>query len=507
MMRPGTDFWVFLLSAGPCLAAHPCQPCHAKEVVAYAQSAMATSLRRPTHDPDGAFTTGSGIRFTILATDGGLRQKMERAGETSEYRVAYVIGSGRHAAGYLIQAGDHLFQSPVCYYPNRHAYDLAPGYERISAPDFTRPVGEQCLLCHSGKPLHIAGTPNRYTTPVFASEGISCDRCHGPVEEHLRRPLPGSIVNPAKLPTAARDSICEQCHLAGVARVLNPGKSFEDFRPGQPLEETFTIFTAGGGRGFRVISHAEQLAQSMCVRESGGKLWCGTCHDPHPTTSAATYNSRCQTCHSQPLSKAHPAATRCVTCHMTRRQARDGGHTVFTDHHITRHPEAELPDAPPDELIPWRPPNPTLQSRNLALAYVDAGVSNRSPAQLVRGYRMLTEVEKTSPKDVAVLRAIGRVLLLGKQPTEALRAFERVLALAPGDATSEEDVGVSWLEAGQFEKAVSHLEQAIAADPLSLTAATALEQAYRTQGRQDRAEALANRIRREMSSSPDAPIH
>ena len=95
-----------------------------------------------------------------------------------------------------------------------------------------------------------------------------------------------------------------------------------------------------------------------------------------------------------------------------------------------------------------------------------------------------------------------------RRPTDALPAFERVLALTPGDATSEEDVGVACLETGQLEKAVTHLEQAMAADPLLLTAATALEQAYRMQRRPDRAELLASRIRREMAApSRDTPIH
>ena len=123
---------------------------------------------------------------------------------------------------------------------------------------------------------------------------------------------------------------------------------------------------------------------------------------------------------------------------------------------------------------------------------------------------MLTEVEKTSPNDAAVLRAIGRALLLGKQPAEALRAFERVLVLTPGNATSEEDAGVACLEAGQVEPAVTHLEQAMASDPLLLTAATALEQAYRQQGHPERADALANRISREMGSAPplrNTPVH
>ena len=477
-MRRRAGYWLFLFSAGSCLAAHPCQSCHPQQVVAFAKSNMAGSLRKPAKEPDGAFASPDGSRFTIHTGVNGVGQKLERAGETIEYRVAYVIGSGRHASGYLIQAGDHLFQSPVCHYPDRHSYDLAPGYERIPDPDFTRPVGEQCLLCHSGGPLHVAGTANRYRAPVFVSEAISCDRCHGSAEEHLRRPAPGSIVNPAKLPAAARDSVCEQCHLAGVARILNPGKTFEDFRPGQPLEETFTVFTSSSP-GLRVISHAEQLARSMCARQSAGKLWCGTCHDPHPAKSAtaATYNSRCQTCHRGPLPTTHPAARDCVSCHMTKREARDGAHTVFTDHRIARRPASGDSVATSEELASWRAaPDPALQRRNLALAYVEAGVSSRSPAQIVRGYRMLTEVEKTATDDVAVLRAIGRALLLGKQPSEALRAFERTLSLTPGNATSEEDVGVACLEAGELDRAVAHLERAIESDPLLLTAATALEQ-------------------------------
>jgi hypothetical protein len=428
---------------------------------------------------------------------------MERAGEVSEYKVAYVIGSGSHAAGYLIQAGDHLFQSPICYYTNRRTYDLAPGFERISEPDFTRPVGEECVLCHSGRPLHVAGTVNQYTRPVFAEEAISCERCHGAADEHLRRPVPGSIVNPAKLASAARDSICEQCHLAGVTRIPNPGRTFADFRPGQRLEETFTVYIRGGARAFKVISHAEQLALSACARNSQGKLWCGTCHDPHPPVAltSAIYNGRCQTCHQGRLPDSHPTATNCVSCHMTRRQAQDGGHTVFTDHRITKRPNSDAPadTAPPSEdLSAWRDPEPSLQARNLALAYINAGIAGRSPAQMVRGYRMLTEVQRATPDDIGVLKGIGRALLLGKHPLEALKAFERVLQLDPKSATNEEDVGTTFLESGQLEKAASHLERALELDPLQLSAATALQEVYRRRGHSEKAAALEDQIRRRM---------
>jgi tetratricopeptide (TPR) repeat protein len=490
------------------LAAHPCESCHPNEVAGYARSPMSNSLRRAAREPEGAFTAAaSATHFTIHSSSNGSLQRMERNGQASEYPVAFVIGSGRHASGFLVQIGDHLFQSPICFYTTRKAYDLAPGYERIPEPDFTRPVGEECVLCHSGRPLNVPGAVNRYSPPVFAEEAISCDRCHGRLEEHLRRPAPGSIINPAKLAPAARDSVCEQCHLTGVARILNPDKAFHDFRAGQRLEEVFTVYTRSPNHDFRVISHAEQLALSACARNSGGKLWCGTCHDPHPEANptAKTYNARCQTCHSALASKSHPSGNDCVSCHMTRRQARDGGHTVFTDHRITRRPEPEEPVAPAEDLVAWRAPDPALQSRNLALAYVSAGISDRSPAEMVRGYRMLTEAQKSAPDDVAVLRAIGRALLLGKQPAEALRAFERALELTGANAGSEEDVGVAYLESGQPEKAISHLEKALTVDPFLLTAATELEEAYRRAGQPEKADDLARRMRLAMGGASAAP--
>ena len=161
-LRPGLGRPVVLLLIPLGLGAHPCESCHPKEVAGYSHSSMARSLRRPGNEPEGAFTApGSATRFTIHSDSKGTWQRMERAGEVSEYKVAYVIGSGNHAAGYLIQAGDHLFQSPVCYYTNRRAYDLAPGFERISEPDFS---GRWARSVSSATPGGLCMLPARSTS-------------------------------------------------------------------------------------------------------------------------------------------------------------------------------------------------------------------------------------------------------------------------------------------------------------------------------------------------------
>src|SRR5437868_6642060 len=106
------------------LAAHPCESCHPREVAAYAHSAMSRSLRPAADEPAGALTTVQGTRFTVRSGDGGTWQKIERAGRSAEYRVAYAIGSGAHATGYLIAIEGRLFQSPLCYYTSRREYGL-----------------------------------------------------------------------------------------------------------------------------------------------------------------------------------------------------------------------------------------------------------------------------------------------------------------------------------------------------------------------------------------------
>src|SRR5580692_12966403 len=146
-----------------------CAACHPAEVAGYARSAMAHSLRRPDQEPDG-IVTAHGSKITMYSTPTGYWQRWENGGDQSEYHIDWVVGSGNHASGYLVDIGGRLFQSPIAYYKSRQAYDLAPGFENSKNPDFTRPISEECLLCHSGRALPISGTVNWYRSPPFDSE-------------------------------------------------------------------------------------------------------------------------------------------------------------------------------------------------------------------------------------------------------------------------------------------------------------------------------------------------
>lgn len=476
---------------------------------------MAHSLRRPGQEPDGT-VSANGSKITMYSMPTGYWQRWENGGDKSEYHIDWVVGSGNHASGYLVDIGGHLFQSPVAYYRTRQSYDLAPGYENQPDPDFTRPIREECVLCHSGNALHVTGTLNEYRSPIFpaSEEAITCERCHGPAQRHLADPRAGNIVNPAKLEPAARDSICEQCHLFGVARVPNPGKQLSDFVPGEPTEDVFTTYHDANPSGaFKVISHVEQLALSACARNSKGRLWCGSCHDPHnlPTgtrpQTVAYYRAVCLTCHAAkfPAAAAHPAKdSDCLSCHMPRRDAKDGGHSAFTDHRIQRRPESQ-PDAPADAgIAAWREPSPDLRARNLGIAYIDAGIQRKSSKFIVQGYRTLTEVQAQFSDDSDFFKWIGEALLLAQQTSEAKIAFERALELDPDSPLAEASAATPYVDSGDAARAIPHLQRALTLDPLYLPAASTLMSLYQREGDTAAADALAGKIKAAMDDAPAA---
>jgi hypothetical protein len=477
-----------------------CVGCHKDEVNGFARSKMAQSMRLPTHEPEGIVRTPQ-TTLRMYSNREGSWQSLESHSHTETYRVDYVIGSGTHANGYIISLADHLFQSPIAYYRRKAAYDLAPGYESVQDPDFTRPVKPGCIFCHAGSFTPVSGSINEYSAQPFSHLAISCSRCHGPVAAHLAEPGPSTIVNPANLDPASRDSVCEQCHLKGVARVLNPGKKFTDFVVGQPLEKTFTTYRYSMPEGeqppFKVISHSEQLALSRCKRVTGSGMWCGTCHDPHnePTNIVPYYRSKCLTCHAHTrFAASHPSRTsNCIGCHMPKREANDGGHTVFTDHRIQRTPDHK-PGGEPNGIVPWREPPAELAKRNLGVASIQAGMEARSWPQVVSGYRILTDVQHQFPDDCEMYESMGNALSIGKQFSEAAIAFEIAERCDSKSSSTEASLGSAYAAAGRNDVAKFHLERALELDPMNLSAVEQLIGLYEKDGETTKADELRRKI-------------
>ena len=461
----------------------PCAACHPMQVEAYGQTGMGRSLSRSFDQPDATFLHEfSGTRFTITSSAERMLQRVERDGWHSEQSVEFVIGSGNHAFGYLIARGRHLFQSPISYYTRRGVWDVAPGYEDNAHPEFERPVTAECLWCHTGRPRPMLGTLNQYGDPSFDTEAISCDRCHGATGEHLTNPSADTILTPSELSVRARDSVCEQCHLSGEVRILNPNRSFGDFQPGMELEEVFSVYLYDRSSPnsslpeFKVVSHVEQLAASRCAQGSGDSFWCGTCHDPHekPTDATAYYRQKCQGCHDADAVASHPEpADDCAGCHMPARQAYDSGHSAFTDHRIARRPEQPGPTEELWKLRAWREPKGPLARRNLGLAYARLAESGRSPLQANESLRNLVPAMREFPEtDIAIPHALGRIFLGRGNSELAVELFNHVVRMEPRNPIWRQSLADGLAARGDTDGAIAALKRAIESDPL-------LESSYR----------------------------
>ncbi len=489
-----------LVCGFPAFSAQPCAGCHPKEVQGFLATPMARSMGPPGRGPSGTVYHGvSGTRFTIRSSAGHMTQRMERDGLTSQYSIAYSVGSGAHAVAYLIQVGNHLFESPLSYFAE-FGWGMSPGYENLKAPDFYRAARPACLFCHVGEALPIAGTLNAYRNPPFAAEAISCERCHGPATAHLRNPAQGSIINPAKLPPRARDSVCEQCHLDGEVGIPNPGKEITDFRAGENLEDVYTVYVYQSSRGtahpnaLTIISQSQQLALSQCARKSGDKLWCATCHDPHalPKDPAAYFRERCLQCHGAALLASHPKPNQnCIGCHMPRLPAGRGGHTILTDHRIAIYTSQELaalrapslvngsaPASNQDELVPWHDPPPQFAVRNLGLAYARIGSQLELFPFVRRGLQLMSSAWNDFPNDPVLLRAMGQILGGTKAEANAEALFDKALAVEPKSALVYDDMALAAETAGDNENAIKYLEKTLLLDPWLVAPYQHLAQLY-----------------------------
>jgi len=429
---------------------------------------MQRSLSTDAPQPNGRVDhKTSGSTIFIEHRDGRMFQRLESNGLRLEYPVAYAVGDGKAGYSYLVHIGDYLFQSPVSFYSQARTWDLTPGYEPEPVLDFTHPISEGCIFCHSGTANLIAGSGNRFGVPAL--EPISCERCHGSVEAHLKNPVPGSIVNPAKLSRTERDSVCEQCHLEGELRILNPGKRWFDFEAGADLESVFVTYVRHS-TGVKAVSQSEQLALSRCARESQGKLWCGSCHDPHSAGADRALEVRavCLGCHAQLLAAGkHRPAQECVSCHMPRLRPSNVAHTAITDHRIST-PETRKKDrviSANGELTAWRQPALDLIQRDLGLALFQSSLSSKTHEGLTRAYDILAHLSSDQRSDPDVLAALAATLLAEGHKDLSISLYSKAVSLRPGNARLTYCLGAAFAAKGDAASAIRELEKSVQLDP------------------------------------------
>jgi len=443
-----------------------CLPCHRQEVESFPASAMARSISQPAILPRFSFhPPGSTVEIQIGYKNGRMIHRESLNGSTTEYPIRFAVGSGKVGQSFLANVGGHLLQSPASFYTARNTWDLTPGYEDVRVPGFTQSVTRDCLFCHAGEAVSLA--ENRFVPDSI--EPIGCERCHGPSEEHRRHPSAANIVNPAKLPVRERDSVCEQCHLKGAAAVLQPGKQWWDFKPGQKLESVAIHYVeAAPNSSIVAVSHAEQLSLSKCVRASANRLWCGSCHNPHGNAKAdrtAEIRQVCMSCH--PLAvlaaqHANPQTADCVTCHMPRKPTSDVAHAAVTDHRIVKR-SGDSEAATVARIVSWLPDDSQSASRNSALAWFAYAQKNKNPAVTKEAYQRLASISGPQ-RDAAVEAASGYMLLEFGKPRLSIPKFEEATREALGNAEYWLDLGVAQDAGGETTAALESFNHAMSLD-------------------------------------------
>jgi Tfp pilus assembly protein PilF len=515
--RPGVEY----------LGDESCKKCHSSIYAQFKQTGMGRSVSSPSAEdlrdlskPVKIVNKKLNRTYSIYVRDGKIiheESETDAKGRpvfSETHEIAYSVGAGDVGKSYLVAKGDALFVSPISYYARISGWDLSPGYGEGIFHGFTRRVVDLCVDCHTGWPLLVPGSRNRFQQPPFRFLTVGCERCHGPgavhVEQRTQDAILGSsfegsidhsIVNPRKLPPEIRDDVCAQCHLAGDARVLQPGKDYLDFRPGTPLGDVVAIFSVPQsikGNHFVALDQFEQLKLSRCWTASDGRLGCISCHNPHVQLhgdqAANFFRDRCLSCHATSSCRA-PQAQRqatsppdnCTQCHMPKQPTENIGHSSITDHRILRVP-SEIPAAlqtnasPPLDLIyDTKPPvagETPANLRSLALAY--AQVATRFPELGEKGLALLEQAAAVLPADAEVQAAYGNVLRVAR-PRDQQRASEALQkAIDAGSKSAEVRTQLARLrlQQGQVTAAIELYKQSIQMDPYFTPAYLDLAQVY-----------------------------
>ncbi len=532
---------LLLLAALPCLAASKpkknppataaaaeyvgsaaCSRCHLEIANHFGHASMGHSLTAITPDflktlplPAEFYDRNSGHHFSVHAEDGKLYQTEYQTGTDGKeifrntHPMEWIVGTGENGYGALLRRDGYLFQGPLSFYAKAARWELSPGYQNGDL-SFNRIIQPGCIYCHSGRPQPVPGSPGKYAATPFTQTSVGCENCHGPGSVHVYSMGQGeefakgadpTIVNPAKLSGKLSDEICMSCHQTGDARVLMPGKNYQDYRPGTPLSNTLAIFQIPPTRENPPtddhVEHYYSMTLSKCYRESAAgsnPMRCITCHDPHVEPSSAEastfYNAKCQSCHApghesspgraipacsapQTLRQATTPADNCVGCHMPKRDVRVISHSSITNHRILARPDEPFPDLAFQQTTAGLPdmlfldPSPVDHAAPSLLIRLQAYdiLKAKKPEYNAAWLKTLAQLESAVPENAIVEASLGHRDLEARKIAEAVEHLEHSLRLDPAQPAVYTDLSEAADLRGDAEEAIAAAQKAVALDP------------------------------------------
>jgi predicted CXXCH cytochrome family protein len=413
--------------------------------------------------------------------------------------LKWILGSGANGFGGIVQKDGYLFQAPLSFYSKPKTWALSPGYE-FGDYGFNRPILAGCIFCHSGRPSPVAASSGRFEDPPFQELAIGCENCHGPGASHKAAVLAGAtlansrnlhIVNPARLTPALVNNICMSCHQTGDVRVLKRGKTYQDFRPGTPLDDTLSILIVPPMRESPPqadhLEHYYSMTLSKCYRLSRGRMGCISCHDPHiePSRELAPqyFRQKCMACHTDKScgltleSRQHgDPPDNCIGCHMPKRDVQVIRHSSITNHRILAHPDESFPDVTFEQTTPSLPDlihlNPAPGRKNsplplLTLLQAYGELTETQPQYAQRYLAILGQMERAEPANALVQSALGHRDLKDGKFAEALSHLQRSLQIDPRQASVYGDLAEALTKLDRPDESLAALRSGTALDPFN----------------------------------------
>jgi Flp pilus assembly protein TadD len=430
-------------------------------------------------------------------------------------KISYIVGSGQHTNSHIWSEDGYLFQAPLTFYTQKGTWDLPPGFEEGLNTRWNRIISIECMNCHNMYPQFDTTSENKFIT---VKSGIECERCHGPGELHVKEKMAGmlvdtskeidySIVNPKKLSRDMQVELCQRCHLQGIS-VLNPGKTFFDFKPGQPLNSVMNVFLPryeGGEEKFIMASHADRMKQSSCYKNS--QMTCLTCHNPHISvkfTPPEHFNDACKSCHggsrgcTLPIEQREKEGDNCYKCHMQVSETLDIPHVTVHDHKIqvpvSEEKKNEIRKFAGLECITTTHPSDLLMAQGYLQTYE---AFSPQPYLLDSAWKYLSGI--TSSESMVTAEKIRYYYLSQKYP-EAVSISQHMEAGTIKDAWTAYRIGEADYQTGNFIRGYEFFKRAALLKPLDAEFGNKLGSTLVALNRMDEAEALFQKIVKEHNS-------
>jgi predicted CXXCH cytochrome family protein len=460
----------------------------------------------------------SGIHYKVFEQSDQVWLSYQREANTAtgskldgRQQLLYFLGSGKRGRTYLFQQQGYWFEAPINWYAKKQLWDMPPNYLAAREMPLTLAVDPGCLHCHaSGVASALPDARNHYAAAPFAYGGITCSECHSDGTAHIASGGKAFMPKIDSLEPLRRDSVCLNCHLEGQAAVIRQGKQLQNFTPGDNLFDyaLFFVYGSESGSGGRATSQWEALLKSACKLQSGDKLTCTTCHDPHGSPSGservAFYRQRCLQCHNQSgfAQNHHPENPDCTSCHMARPPSNDIAHEQVTDHWIKKRVTQErLSPATTGQLqvVGGFP----VGDRDLGLAYAQMAVRGDRQAG-IRAIQLLRRAEEQTagaPLDHELHAQLGLLEQLnGDTQQEADYEYRLAIAADSNDSIAGGNLALIQAEQHHYSEAIRLWDEVFTHDPVQLGAG--LNLAVVQCGAGQRAAALGT-LERLLTFSPD----